>query len=300
MSSCIRGKFEQAAEYFVSLGVAANYSVADHCEEIGVDEELTARRVGMDDSPFCVEQADRRAQSVQDIGKIVHGMRARPDLATHDPRPLDVRREQAHTLAHRVVDGPAGPVTQHLQDRGARDRFLERHGCEVYRSLRLHPLSVEAACLEVGLGHDVGHADRLARGEVEMAVEQGIKFDISVAIELAEPSVRAKMLVDLDREPGCIPGQDGRGTSTDEIRNLLQGGAPQRGIGRCIVDLADERREPVCLEDRHRMDDGVCELPRWRGGRARRELREAGRPIAALDGEKMRQRNAGISNIILA
>ena len=96
----------------------------------------------------------------------------------------------------------------------------------------------------------------------EMTIEQRILLDISVAVELAEAGFGAKMLVNLDREPCRIAGQDGRGTPADEMGNLFQRAAAQRRIDRRIVDLADERREPVCLEDRHRKDDAIGVRPR--------------------------------------
>ncbi|MGY3359653.1 hypothetical protein ACVWZK_006316 [Bradyrhizobium sp. GM0.4] len=109
------------------------------------------------------------------------------------------------------------------------------------------------------------------------------------------------MLVDLDREPGSVPGQDGRGTSADEMRNLFQHPAAQCGIDRGVVDLADKGRESICVEDCHRPDDAICVwLGRARKIAIRGLAKETGRPMAAFDGEKTLQRNAGISNIVLA
>ena len=134
-----------------------------------------------------------------------------------------------------------------------------------------------------------------------MTIEQRILLHISVAIELAEAGFGAKMLVNLDREPCRIPGQDGRGTSADEMRNLFQHAAAQRRIDRRVVDLADERRESICLEDRHRTDDAICVwLPVTREIAIRGLAKETDRSIAAFDAEKTVQRNAGISNIVLA
>ncbi|WP_246649392.1 hypothetical protein [Bradyrhizobium canariense] len=134
-----------------------------------------------------------------------------------------------------------------------------------------------------------------------MTIEQRVQFHISVAIKLAEAGFGAKMLVDLDREPGSVPGQDGRGTSTDEMRNLFQHPAAQRGIDRRVVDLADEGRKSICVEDCHRPDDAICVwLAREREIAIRGQPEETGRSIAAFDAEKTLQRNAGISNIVLA
>ncbi|MBB4382079.1 hypothetical protein GGD61_006770 [Bradyrhizobium sp. SBR1B] len=198
---CAFIEFAQAAEYFVGSGVAGHDPVADDRKQIGIGEQLTACRIGMDDAAVRVEQADRGVQSVEDVGKVVHRMRACPDLTAHDLRPMDVRSEQPHALAHRLVDGSAGAMAQHLQDRGARGRFLERDGRKVYRPLRLHPLAVEARLEEVRMGHDVGHADRLFGREGEMTVEQRIELHIPVAIKLTEAGVGSKMLVNLDRKP---------------------------------------------------------------------------------------------------
>ena len=73
-----------------------------------------------------------------------------------------------------------------LQDRGARVRLLEGDGYKVYRSLRFHPLAIEARCQEIRMRHDIGDADRLFRREREMTIEQRVELHISVAIKLAE------------------------------------------------------------------------------------------------------------------
>ncbi|MCK1479154.1 hypothetical protein IVB27_31560 [Bradyrhizobium sp. 197] len=83
--------------------------------------------------------------------------------------------------------------------------------------------------------------------------------------------------------------------------DLFQRPAAQRGLDCRVVDLAEQRREPICLEDRHRPDDAICVLPaRARESENRELAEETGRPIAAFDDGKTLQQNAGISNIVLA
>jgi hypothetical protein len=55
------------------------------------------------------------------------------------------------------------------------------------------------------------------------------------------------------------------------------------------------------MQDRHRESDAICVLPRWRKGRAHLELvKETGWQAAIPGAEKTLQRDAGISNIVLA
>ncbi|WP_246668629.1 hypothetical protein [Bradyrhizobium sp. UNPF46] len=134
-----------------------------------------------------------------------------------------------------------------------------------------------------------------------MTIEQRIEFHIAVAIELTEAGIGSEMLMNLDREPRRIPGDDHRGTTADEMRNLLQRAAAQRGVDRRIVNLADEGREPICLLGRHRADDAICVwLARDEGPAVGEPAEKAGRSIAAFDNEKKLQPDAGISNIVLA
>ena len=85
------------------------------------------------------------------------------------------------------------------------------------------------------------------------------------------------------------------------MRDLFQRGAALRGIGRGIVDLANERGEAIGLQDRHRPDAAICVVPpRQRGHALGKIAEETGRRTAALDIEKTLQRDAGISNIVLA
>ncbi|MCS3760347.1 hypothetical protein GGE24_001077 [Bradyrhizobium centrosematis] len=155
----------------------------------------------MDDPAIRIEQADRNVQSVEHVGKIVHRVRASANLPAHGLRSLDVRSEQPHALAHRVVDGSAGAMAQHLQNRGAGDGPLEFDRRKVDRPLRFHPLAIEARLTKLRMGHDVGHADRLFGPEGEMTIEQRIELHVAVPIELTETGVGAKMLVNLDRKP---------------------------------------------------------------------------------------------------
>ncbi|WP_197031210.1 hypothetical protein [Bradyrhizobium sp. URHA0013] len=85
------------------------------------------------------------------------------------------------------------------------------------------------------------------------------------------------------------------------MRNLFQHPVAQRGIDRRVVDLADEGRESICVEDCHRPDDAIrVWLARAREIAIRTLAEETGQSIAPFQAEKTLQRNAGISNIVLA
>ena len=188
-------------------------------------------------------------------------MRACPDLPAHDPGALEVRSKQPHALTHRLVNDSARPVAQHLQDRGACVRLLEGNGYKVYRSLRFHPLAIEACCQEIRMRHDIGDADRLFRREREMTIEQKVQLHISVAIKLAEAGIRCRnahgsrsraWLASLDRMVAAHPPTKSKPAPVP---------AAERRTDRRVVDLAQEGRESICVEDRHRPDDAICVWP---------------------------------------
>jgi hypothetical protein len=66
--------------------------------------------------------------------------------------------------------------------------------------------------------------------------------------------------MDFDREPGCVPRENGDGRTADETRNLLEDGTSPRGIDGRVVDLAVEKGKSARLDDRHPAGNAVRRL----------------------------------------
>ena len=63
-------------------GNGASFTLfANQRKQIGIDEQLPACRVGVDDPAIRIEQADRNVQSVEHVGKIFQHRRDREQVA---------------------------------------------------------------------------------------------------------------------------------------------------------------------------------------------------------------------------
>jgi hypothetical protein len=80
-----------------------------------------------------------------------------------------------------------------------------------------------------------------------------VERHISGEVELGELRLEAAV-VEADRATvrGRILGDDARGATADEVARRPKNLAPQRRVERCVIDVADDRREPPSFVHSHR------------------------------------------------
>ena len=151
-----------------------------------------------------------------------------------------------------VVDNTIALVAKHPEHCRGGHRFIQHRRYGIHHALWLDPLLVKPRFQELLVRHDIRHCHRLLDIREVLGGGEGVEFYVFVEIEL---SVRTRyiagVIIDCAGQGGWALGKDCRHRAADETPGLAEHAAPQRGIERCIIDLADEPRELLCLIHGH-------------------------------------------------
>jgi hypothetical protein len=196
----------------------------------------------VDDASSRIDNAHPRAEAIERLGE-ARGIRLPEiDKSADEHRAADMRNDEAHAPARFIVDKTVGFAAKHPEQRHAGRRFIEHRRYGIHQALRARPLLIKPRFQELLVRDEIRYCDQLLDlGEV-LDGRGGIEFYIFIEIELSIIRVSAKLIMDTAAPGGWALGIDCRRRAADEVPGLADHVAPQRGINRCVVDLADEFR----------------------------------------------------------
>ena len=106
--------------------VAGEFS-AGRVQEAALGQQRVAARIGVDDAPTRIDEQHAGADAVERVGEGRYFGSLQADHPANQHGAADVRNDEAHAPAHRVVDPTVPLVPEDAEHGGACRRLVERN-----------------------------------------------------------------------------------------------------------------------------------------------------------------------------
>ena len=243
--------------------------------------------IGVDDASGCVDEQHAVPDAVESIGKCrgFGGPQIYHPADQH--RAANVRHDDPHASSHLVVDSTVPLMPEHTEHGGARRCLVERNIQYIDYALRFSPFSIGARFEKFVIVDDVRNRDRLFDFGEEVADRERIELDDFLEVELLVLRIDAGVIRDMPRLAGGVLGKERSRRAADELRTLGKHADPQPWVERRVVDLADEKGEPLVFPHRgHSIKESEYPLLWQHGYRATENTKKNPSPNVRLGTRK--------------
>ena len=210
----------------VCLRVDGSELSACAAEDRPLVQHLQRGHIGLHDAPRAIHQHQRRCDAVEDVGQCGRFHLVLLDHFSDEHGAADMRNNEAHVAAGRLVRSAIALVAKHAAFRIGRRRFFERSGNEIDPALRLRPLFIELRRPKFIVRHNVFRADDLLDRKEKPSCREWIQRDVFFKIRLHELRLDAVHIKDIADLANGILRIQRRRRAADELADTLQSARP--------------------------------------------------------------------------
>ena len=150
---------ESGVQRLVDLRIDRGQPAVDTTKEVTFVEHRAARCIAVYDQAIGVDQKDRGAQTVENIGESGRfGLAEIDDLAGPNRAP-NMRHDETHAATHFIINHTARFVPHHAEIGAACCGFFQHGICRIDPALWLRPFPVEAPCPKLVIGNEIRDAE---------------------------------------------------------------------------------------------------------------------------------------------